>query len=72
MNTKELIDVAVSLPVEERALVLDSILQSLNQPKTEIEKNWGILAKKRLIEIESGKVETIPGNQVFEEIWKRF
>jgi len=72
MNTKKLIDVAVSRPVEERALVLDSILQRLNQPKTEIEKNWGILAKKRLEEIESGKVETIPGNQVFEEIWKRF
>lgn len=72
MNTKEIIEKVVSLPVEERALVVDSILQSLNQPRLEIDKKWGNLAQKRLAEIKSGKVIPVSGEQVFEKIWKKF
>lgn len=72
MNTKELIDEAVSLPVEERALVVDSLLRSLNPPESKIDKEWAIEAKRRLVELRSGSVEAIPGNEVFEKVWKRF
>ena len=72
MNTKELIDEAVSLPVEERALVVDSLLRSLNQPDSEIDKKWAVVAKRRLTELRSESVETIPGQKVFNKIWKRF
>ena len=72
MNTKELIDEAVLLPVEERALVVDSLLRSLNQPESEIDKNWAAVAKRRLAEMRSGVVEAVPGQKVFENIWKRF
>ena len=72
MNTKELIDEAVLLPVEERALVVDSLLRSLNQPESEIDKNWVAVAKRRLAEMRSGVVEAVPGQKVFENIWKRF
>jgi len=72
MNTRELIDEAVSLPVEERSFVVDSLLRSLNQPESEIDKKWSPVAKKRLIEMRSGSVKAVPGEEVFENIWKRF
>lgn len=72
MNTKELIDQAILLPVEDRALVVDSLLRSLNQPEAEIDKKWAAVAKRRLDEIKNGSVSPVPGNEVFEKIWKRF
>jgi len=72
MNTKELINEAVSLPVEERTLVVDSLLRSLNQPESEIDKKWASLAQKRLDEMKSGSIKSIPGDEVFKKIWKRF
>ncbi|MEA1960218.1 MAG: addiction module protein [Bacillota bacterium] len=72
MNTKELIKEAISLPVEERTLVVDSLLRSLNQPDSEIDKQWSIIAKKRLAELRSGRVKLVPGQEVFNRIWERY
>lgn len=72
MNTQKLIDEAVSLPVEERVLVVDSLLRSLNQPESEIDKKWVVTAKQRLTELRSGSVDAVPGEKVFEKIWQRF
>jgi len=72
MNTKELIDEVVSLPVEERARVVDSLLRSLNQPESEIDKQWAAVAKRRLTELRSGSVDMVPGQKVFDKVWKRF
>ncbi|MBN4076694.1 addiction module protein [Mariprofundus ferrooxydans] len=72
MNTKQLISEAVSLPVEERALVVDSLLRSLNQPESEIDKKWAEVAKSRLAEMRTGAVKTASGAEVFERIWNRF
>ncbi len=72
MNTKELINGVVSLPVEERALLVDSLLRSLNQPESDIDKKWAVVAQKRLPEIRSGKVKPVSGEGVFERILNRF
>jgi len=72
MNTKELINEAISLPVEERVIIVDLLLRSLNQPKTEIDKKWVEVAKRRLTEIRSGTAKVIAGEKVFDQIYNRF
>ncbi|MGQ3685501.1 MAG: addiction module protein [Candidatus Loosdrechtia sp.] len=72
MNIKDLINEAASLPVEERAMVVDSLLRSLNPPESEIDKKWAAVARRRLEEIRYGNVTAVLGEQVFENIWKRF
>ena len=44
MKTADLIAEAISLPVEERAVVIDSLLKSLNPPETDIDKKWASVA----------------------------
>ena len=71
MKTEDLIAEAISLPVEIRAHVVDSLLKSLNPPEKEIDQQWAAVAKGRLREIRSGTIETIPGNEVFAKILKQ-
>lgn len=72
MKTKDLIAEANSLPVEERVIVIDSLLKSLNPPDSDIDRKWADVAKRRLSELRSGSVKPIPGEDVFNRIWKRF
>lgn len=72
LTTKELISEATSLPVEERAIVVDLLLRSLNPPSEDIDRKWAMVAKYRLEELRSGKVMAIPGDEVFAKVWKRF
>jgi len=72
MKPKELIAEVISLPVEERAIVVDSILRSLNSPEDDIDRQWIAKAERRLDEVRTGRVKAIPGDQVFAQIRKRF
>jgi len=71
MKTKKLIEEVVSLPVEERAMIVDSLLRSLNQTDPEIDKKWVAVAKRRRAELRAGSVMAVPGHEVFEKIWSR-
>lgn len=70
-TTDELIEEVISLPVELRARLADELLKSLNPSQVEIDRLWGIEAEKRVAEIETGKVEVIPGEEVFDRLRKR-
>jgi len=72
MTTRKLIEEALSLPVEERALIADSLLRSLNVPNASIEAEWAEVGKRRLQELRSGKVKPIPGDELFSEVLGRF
>lgn len=72
MTTERLIEEVLSLPVEERAIIADSLLRSLNAPAPAIDAKWIEVAKRRLEELRTGKVKPIPGDEVFSEIAERF
>jgi putative addiction module component (TIGR02574 family) len=69
---KEIIEEAESLPIEERAVVIDSLLRSMNPSSAEIDREWVKVAKRRLAELRSGAVKPIPGNEVFAKVRERF
>lgn len=69
---KDIIQEATALPVEERVIVVDSILRTLNPPNPDIDKGWVDVAKRRLAELRSGRVRPVPGDHVFARIRERF
>ncbi|MEA1890286.1 MAG: addiction module protein [Pseudomonadota bacterium] len=40
--------------------------------ESEIDRKWTAVAQRRLTEMRSGTVDAVPGEEVFEKIWKRF
>ena len=72
MKVKDLIAEAISLPVEERTVLVDSLLRSLNAPEKDVEREWVAEAQRRLEEVRSGAARTIHGDEVFAAIRKRF
>ncbi len=71
-GTKDIIQEAATLPVEERAIIADSLLRTLNPPDAEIDKAWARIAKRRLADLRSGRVQPAPGDQVFAKVKERF
>ena len=70
--TAKLADQLLSLPCEDRIYLVDRLLESLNAPsREEIDRVWAEEAERRIDELDSGKVQAIPGEQVFAEIRKR-
>ncbi len=72
MKTKDLIAEAISLPIEERAGLIDVLLQSLNPPTAENDDQWVYEAQRRLEALRSGNVKARLGGEVFAEIRRRF
>ena len=72
MKTSELISELANLPTEQRAVIADSLLQSLNPPQADIEQAWVRLAQQRLAQMNSSDIQSITAEDVFAEIDKRF
>ena len=72
IGMKEIIKEAESLPVQERILVIDSLLRTLNPSTPETDLEWIDVSKRRLAEIRSGAVEVVPGEEVLRKVRARF
>ena len=71
-GTREIIQEATALPVQERVIVIDSLLRSLNVPDTETDRQWSAVAQRRIAELRGGRVRSVLGDQVFLRIKERF
>lgn len=72
LGISEIIAAAKSLPMTERAMVVDSILRSMDPPDPDLEKKWASVAQCRLAELRSGARSAVDGEEVFARIRKRF
>ena len=71
IDTNEFISMAESLPIELKTRLIDRLLNSIEPSQAEIDNLWAKEAERRVDEIKSGKVKTIPGDDVFKEIYNR-
>jgi putative addiction module component (TIGR02574 family) len=71
MKTTDLIAEAASLPLEERARLVDSLLQTMNPVDDTVAGAWLAVARRRLDDIDAGRVEMVSGDGVFEKVRRR-
>jgi putative addiction module component (TIGR02574 family) len=73
-QVSEVLEKALALSTQERGLIIDRLIESLdNEPAEEgVEAAWSEEIKSRVEEIQSGKVEMIPGEQVLRELAEEF
>ena len=68
---------ALALTEKERAEVAYRLIRSLDGPEPSedeqaaIDAAWAVEAEERLQEVEDGKAELIPAEEVFDELLKR-
>ena len=71
-QTMDIMERAEMLPIDLKLELVDRLLESIGPTQAEIDELWKIEVERRVEEVRSGKVKTIPGEQVFEEIRNRF
>ena len=70
----EILDKALALSIEERGMLIDRLVESLDDGPAEegVEEAWNAEIKRRVDEVRSGKVKLIPGEQVLRELADEF
>lgn len=64
MSNKDILEMAMKLKPEERFLIIEGLIKSLDEPDKTIDQIWAEEAEKRLKAFREGKLETIPAEQV--------
>jgi len=72
-QVSELLEKALTLSAEERGLLIDRLVETLdNEPAEEgVEAAWQEEIERRMDDIRSGRVTTIPGDQLLERLKAR-
>ena len=67
MGTNEIIQEAINLTPQEKYLIIESLILSLNEPDKDIEKIWIEESQKRLDEYKDGNLKTLSFEEVFNQ-----
>ena len=69
-QVSEVLEKALALSTEERGLLIDQLIDSLDEGPAEdgVEEAWVVEIEHRVDEVRSGKVKMIPGEQVHREL----
>lgn len=68
-NIEQITESALSLPSEARARLADRLVESLDPAEDGVlHQLWVVEAQRRLEEVRSGKVKTIPGPEAIEQV----
>lgn len=67
MSTKEILEQALKLKPEERFVLVEGIIKSLDEPDKKIDDIWAEEAENRLRAYREGRLESIPMEEIFNE-----
>ena len=72
-QVSEVLEKALTLSTQDRGLLIDRLIESLVEGPAEegVEQAWAEEIKRRVDDIRSGKVKTIPGEQVLRKVAKK-
>jgi putative addiction module component (TIGR02574 family) len=73
-QVSEVLEKALALSTQDRGLLIDRLIESLDDapPDQGVEAAWDDEIKRRVDDIRSGRVKTIPGEQVLREMADEF
>lgn len=66
-SSKSLLKKALQLKPQERFLLIDGLIQSLDEPDKKIDEIWSVEAERRLKAHREGKTQGVPFQSVFGE-----
>lgn len=76
MTREELEAQAMQLPSPERSLLVKALIASLDEEAEEdgeeVERAWIEEVRRRVAQVQSGEVTTIPAEEVFRKLRERF
>ena len=69
LTLEQLTAEAMQLPLESRVLLADRLVESLDSAELDdIQRLWTAEAIRRRDEVRSGRVQSVPGEQVLDEV----
>ena len=67
MNSKEILEQAMALKPDERFMIVEGLLKSLDEPDRKIDEIWAEEAGKRLKAYRDGNLEGVPMEEIFRD-----
>jgi len=67
-EVSDLLKRALALPVDERAALADTLLDSLEIPNQSLDEAWDEEVARRMQDLKAGKTVTVPWEQLHREL----